>query len=124
MNARPAPRRLLLVDDDLLVLRSVGRLLRGRGFIVESAASVAAALEQLAAADFDVVVTELRLGDGTGLDLLEGAGGRVDARRAVLMADPLPTLPSGIRTVSKDQPATDLIDAVNAVCGDQISCAA
>ena len=109
MNRSASKPRLLLVDDDALVLRAVSRLLRGRGYDVESAASVASALERLSGAAFDVVITDLSLADGSGLDVL-------DATRAgaVVMADPCHTLPSHVRSVSKDQPASDLVDAVNA----------
>lgn len=69
--------RLLVVDDepDLRTLYEL-TLLR-EGYDVESAGSVDEAWEQLEAQRFHLVITDMRLPDGTGLELLarlEGAG--------------------------------------------------
>jgi CheY-like chemotaxis protein len=66
---RPA-LRILLVDDHLDTVKALGRLLRRLDHRVTAAGSVA---EALAAADgqvFDVVVSDLVLPDGSGLDLM------------------------------------------------------
>jgi len=62
---------LLLVDDDRHVLHSMAEWLREQGYQVDTAASRA---EAIAAADrkgFDVVLADIRLGDGDGFDVLE-----------------------------------------------------
>lgn len=66
------PPRILLVDDDPIVLRALRRLLRGvrAGWYVDVAESADAALQQLAAADYDVVVTDLHMPVLDGLQLL------------------------------------------------------
>ena len=66
----PAPYRLLVVDDepDLRTLYEL-TLLR-EGYHVDSAASVAEAWAQLRQQAYSAVISDMRLPDGTGLDLL------------------------------------------------------
>ena len=65
-----APQSALIVDDErdireLLVL-TLGRM----GLRVDTAADVATARAQLAASKYDLCLTDMRLPDGTGLDLV------------------------------------------------------
>ncbi len=62
--------RLLVLDDDRAILRSLGRALRGLGAEVTTAASLREARLRLAENPPDVVLADLKLRDGTGLDLL------------------------------------------------------
>ncbi|MBW2315355.1 MAG: sigma-54-dependent Fis family transcriptional regulator [Deltaproteobacteria bacterium] len=72
-----APGRVLLVDDEPLLLRSLARILRAEGHEVLSAASVAEAERHLGDPRLDVALVDLFLGSEDGLELL----GRVkDAR--------------------------------------------
>ena len=61
--------RLLLIDDDARLSAMVCDYLRAAGFEVESAGSLAAGRERLAASNFDALVLDLMLPDGDGLDL-------------------------------------------------------
>lgn len=61
--------RLLLIDDDARLSSMVGDYLRNSGFEVETAGSLAAGRERLAAEPFDALVLDLMLPDGDGLDL-------------------------------------------------------
>ena len=45
-------------------------LLTGEGYRVEHAATVRAGLAQVAASEFDLVITDLKLPDGTGVDAI------------------------------------------------------
>lgn len=69
-SASPAPAQILVVDDepDLRTLYEL-TLLR-EGYRVDAAGTVAEAWEQLEARRFDVVITDMRLPDGLGLELL------------------------------------------------------
>jgi len=69
---RPAPiaGRILLLDDDRIVLGSITALLQFRGYDVVPTSSAAAALRELGRSDFDVVIADLRLPDGDGMDVL------------------------------------------------------
>jgi two-component system response regulator HydG len=61
--------RVLVVDDDRSMCETLDASLGKRGFTVEWRTDPAAAVECLARADTDVVVTDLRMGPASGLDL-------------------------------------------------------
>ena len=61
--------RLLLIDDDARLSAMVGEYLRGAGFDVETAGSLATGRERIASESFDALVLDLMLPDGDGLDL-------------------------------------------------------
>jgi two-component system response regulator HydG len=66
---------VLVVDDEPQIRRLLHRVLTSRGFTVQSAASLAEAGEALRAygSDLDLVLADLNLGDGTGLEVLKVA---------------------------------------------------
>jgi diguanylate cyclase (GGDEF)-like protein len=59
----------LVVDDDAAIRELLQVLLRAAGFAVESAEGTVAARQRLAGRDFDLVLLDKNLPDGTGLDL-------------------------------------------------------
>jgi DNA-binding NtrC family response regulator len=61
---------LLLVDDDRLVLESMAEWLREQGYQLDVAASYAAAQAAIEKKAYDLVLLDIRLGDGDGFDLL------------------------------------------------------
>jgi DNA-binding NtrC family response regulator len=61
---------LLLVDDDRHVLASMAEWLRQQGYQVDAVASRAEALAALGRKSYDVVLPDIRLGDGDGFDIL------------------------------------------------------
>jgi signal transduction histidine kinase len=63
--------RLLLVEDHEDTNRSLTRLLRRRGYEVHSACDVGSALNLAASKQFDVLVSDIGLPDGSGIDLLK-----------------------------------------------------
>jgi class 3 adenylate cyclase len=64
---------ILIVDDEPSARTTMALLLRRRGYQVREADSVAAAVRSLAHHPPDVVITDLRMPDGNGLDVLRGA---------------------------------------------------
>jgi two-component system phosphate regulon response regulator OmpR len=77
----PAPvmsARLLLIDDDTRLTGMVGDYLRAAGFEVSSAGNLAQAREALAQGRFELIVLDLMLPDGDGLDFCRWLRG--DAR--------------------------------------------
>lgn len=62
--------RILFVDDEAIVCRSIGRCLERFGFRVTVAMSGQAALDQLATADFDVIVSDVQMPGMGGIDLI------------------------------------------------------
>jgi len=61
---------LLLVDDDRHVLSSMADWLREQGYKVDTAGTFAEGVAALDRKAFDVVLADIRLGDGDGFDLL------------------------------------------------------
>jgi DNA-binding response OmpR family regulator len=62
--------RLLLVDDDPLVRRSIARLLRGEGFEVLEVANAEEGWNLMQSQGFDVVLTDVCMPGMSGVDLL------------------------------------------------------
>ena len=79
------PARILVVDDepDLRTLYEL-TLLR-EGYRVEAAGDLAQAREQLQSQHFDAVITDMRLPDGLGLELLRELGGAQRSERCVMI---------------------------------------
>jgi two-component system response regulator RegA len=63
---------LLIVDDDKPFLQRLARAMEARGYVVETADSVAEGLVKVEASPPDYAVVDMRLGDGNGLDVIEG----------------------------------------------------
>src|SRR4051794_40201659 len=64
---------LLLVDDELVVRRLLGDALARAGYHVEVASSDTEALERLAQPGIDMLLVDLRLGDGDGVQVMQAA---------------------------------------------------
>ncbi|MGV3534087.1 MAG: PAS domain S-box protein, partial [Chthoniobacteraceae bacterium] len=64
------PRRILLVEDHEPTRSTLSRLLRNRGHEVQAADSIGVAKALAAADQFDLVVSDLGLPDGSGHDLM------------------------------------------------------
>src|SRR6059036_3865483 len=76
---------LLVVDDEPSARSTLALLLRRRGHRVEEADGVASATKRLAEQTFDLVVTDLRMPDGDGLDVLQAARAQADAPEVILL---------------------------------------
>lgn len=85
MTPLPADKTLLLVDDDKPFLTRLGKAMEARGFAVEMADTVALGINAVKARPPGYAVIDLRLADGTGLDVIEALHlARPDARVVVL----------------------------------------
>ena len=76
---------LLLVDDDEAFVRRLARAMDKRGFRTDVATSTREAREKLAGAAPAYAVVDLRLGDGSGLDVVEALRARRPDARAVIL---------------------------------------
>ena len=76
---------LLLVDDDLHVLESMADWLRSQGLEIDTATGVAEALEKVTAKSYDLLLTDIRLGEEDGYDLLEQSLRRRPETQVVMM---------------------------------------
>ena len=80
-----AAAKLLIVDDDERLAARLAKAMEKRGFLVETAASVAEGKERAELSRPAYAVVDLRLGDGSGLDVVQSLRSvRADARIIVL----------------------------------------
>src|ERR1700751_6339451 len=83
--ALPGDRSLLIVEDDKSFLQRLARAMEGRGFIVTTAESVADGLAQLETISPAFAVVDMRLEDGTGLDVISALKRRRPDARAIIL---------------------------------------
>jgi DNA-binding response OmpR family regulator len=67
---KPAARRVLVVDDEVVVANSVRRSLTRRGYHVDEAFTSREALQRILTEMYDLVLLDVRMPDGSGLELL------------------------------------------------------
>ena len=81
------PKTILVVDDDEMMRSFLSTILREEGYVVEEAGSGKQALESLHRSEFDLVVTDLRMPDLSGVEVIrEGRKVRPDARWIIVTA--------------------------------------
>jgi EAL domain-containing protein (putative c-di-GMP-specific phosphodiesterase class I) len=80
-----SPSRVLVVDDDPVLLRSIERALRSFGHDVVTAPSAEAALEALIPDHFDILLSDINLPRADGLNLVRQARATDAAVACVLM---------------------------------------
>ena len=80
----PRGLRLLVVEDHIATLQVLERLLRKAGHKVVAVSSVASALEAAAHEEFDLVISDLGLPDGTGNTLMRELRARYRLRGIAL----------------------------------------
>lgn len=109
--------KILCVDDDPRVIMVKRRILEGAGHTVVTAASVQEAVQKLETEDFEAVVTDWRLGDGSGRLVVQAAKVRATVPVVVVSgyiedayqaAEPQPDL-----YLEKPADPTELVTIVN-----------
>src|ERR1700720_2449579 len=80
-----ADRSLLIVEDDKSFLQRLARAMEGRGFAVTTAESVADGLTEVEKAAPAFAVVDMRLGDGSGLDVISALKARRPDARAIVL---------------------------------------
>lgn len=65
--------RLLVVDDEAIVGKRLQQVFGKMGFVVESHVSPVTAMESMAANPFDIVVTDLKMDEMDGMEVLTRA---------------------------------------------------
>lgn len=85
IRALPEDRSVVLVDDDKAFVLRLARAMETRGFDIRTVHSVAEGLEAIRQAPPAFAVVDMRLEDGTGLDIIsELARLRPEARAIIL----------------------------------------
>lgn len=120
------PLSVLIVEDDFATRRQLlGKLSDGTPHHVQVAATLGEGLEHLDRHEFDVILVDLGLPDGSGLRIIEAAAAR-EKPPEVLVLSALRDEASVVAAISagaggyvvKDASATDILDAVhNMVAG-------
>ncbi len=82
----PEALRVLLIEDDASIRRFVAMALEDESLQLAMAASLGEARALLGSGEIDVVIADLMLGDGNGLDLLAELGPRAGLTRIAFSA--------------------------------------
>lgn len=73
----PSARKVLVVDDEVVVVNSIRKVLTRKGYAIEEAFTCKDALAQVFAHNYDLVLLDMKMSDGNGLDVLQ----RIKAKR-------------------------------------------
>ncbi len=110
---------LLLVDDDEAFLKRLAKAMEKRGFVVDTAGSVAAGKACATARPPAFAVVDLRLEDGNGLDVVEALRERRPDSRVVVLTGygAIATAVAAVKIgatdyLSKPADADDIINAL------------
>jgi CheY-like chemotaxis protein len=88
-SAESAPGRsgrILLVEDNGDTAQMMKMLLAECGYLVETAADVRQALKAVESASFDLLLSDLGLPDGTGIDLMQELRKRGNALKGIALS--------------------------------------
>ena len=115
MSAMPS---ILIVDDDAALREHLGRAFKRRGYFTEVAASAEEAIELAAAKAPELAVVDLRLGAGSGLELVRRLM-RIDPATRIVVLTGYGSIATAIKAVrlgavdylTKPADAEDLIAA-------------
>jgi CheY-like chemotaxis protein len=113
--------RILVIDDEADIRETLAALLSSVGYEVSTAESGAAAVEQAERAPFDLVITDLRMPDMSGVDTIASLR-RIDPTLPVIVISGYVSNESaqrcyeegGVRIVCKPFDIDDVLDAVQA----------
>jgi two-component system, response regulator RegA len=115
----PEDRSLLVVDDDAIFLERISRAMAERGFEVRSCTTAAKALALIHQAPPAFAVVDLRLADGSGLDLMAAIRDARPNSRMIMLTGygNFPTVVNAIKLgavdyLTKPADADDLTDAL------------
>ena len=63
-------KKILLIDDDDLVLRTIEKLLKSHDYAVSTAMEYSEALEAIATNDFDLIISDIRIPGKNGTEIV------------------------------------------------------
>lgn len=75
--------KILLIDDDELVVKTVSRLLAAKGYQVETAPNAIEAISKAAVSDFDLVISDIRMPGDNGIIAIEKIKKIYDERKVI-----------------------------------------
>ena len=65
------PKSILVIDDDVLVLKTVKKLLDREGYLVEAAKDASEGFEKVKKQEFNLIVCDVRMPSVDGIELIE-----------------------------------------------------
>ncbi len=98
MTTSATKARLLVVDDDPIILESLGEFLRMEGYEVEVALCFAEAVAVLRCQQVDLVVSDVNMPGGNGFELLHVVG-KQSPETAVIMMTAYGTIESAVEAI-------------------------
>ena len=116
-DTTPVQHRILLVEDEPAVRAVLLKRLSAEGFLVRATGGVLEAIALLAEEPVDLVITDLELGHGSGLDILRQLP-RVQPLAPAMVLTGRPSLERAVAAMRLDaidfvtKPASDLIERV------------
>ena len=113
---RRALNRILIVEDEPLVAFDNEHFLRERGFdVVATVDSVAGAVRAIAASEIDLVLADVNLADGNGIDVAYAAQAKGVRLLFVTAACPVEAQALAVGCLAKPYSQRDLLDALEAI---------
>jgi ATP-dependent Lon protease len=77
--------KVLVVDDEEIARKNLDYILQKEGYIVVMAASGAEALEKMKTSNFDVVLTDIRMENISGIEVLEKTKSRYPETEVIMV---------------------------------------
>jgi len=72
------PKKILVIDDEELITKSLLKLLKNEGYEATIARSGKEALEKVKATDFDLVISDVRMPDMDGIETIKQIRGYLE----------------------------------------------
>jgi len=92
--------RIMVVDDEMIIRESLAGWLERDGHVVETAAGGEQALDMLAAAQYDIMLVDIKMEGMSGLDLLKAVNER-DLDTAVVMITAYGSISTAIEAMKR-----------------------
>ncbi len=75
------PQSILVIDDEEMILKSVGRYLRRNGYNVEAVNNGSAAIEKIKHYKYDLIISDIRMPGMSGIETLKKIRNYLDEKR-------------------------------------------
>lgn len=92
--------QILVVDDEEIARNNLEYILKKEGYVVVPVANGMQALQQLESSEFDLILTDLRMEEVNGMELLEKAKSRHPDTQVIVITG-YATVPSAVETIKK-----------------------
>ena len=78
--------RIMIIDDEPIVVKRLKRLLEKDGYEVEDFTRGSVALKELDQRHFDIIITDLKMGTVSGMNILETAVEKHPAAKVIIIS--------------------------------------